>query len=153
MKAAHHSSAPTGYTGYTVEPAPSWVTPSPNAEENDAESSAPMSYRVVDEQYQLGERLEAHYLHIIRAINQSTGLDRGSRIEILFDPSFQKLVLHRVELVRAGKRLMDTAVRSYLESVEFLPAELNGTALESVASLPVVSKLDQNVSAPAFGQR
>jgi hypothetical protein len=102
LKAAQHSNAPTGYT---VEPAPSWVTPSPNAEETDAESSAPMSYRLVDEQYQLGEGSETHYLHVIRAINQSTGLDRGSRIEIQFDPSFQKLALHRLELVRAGKRL------------------------------------------------
>jgi TonB family protein len=102
LKAAQHSNAPTGYT---VEPAPSWVTPSPNAEETDAESSVPMSYRLVDEQYQLGEGSETHYLHVIRAINQSTGLDRGSRIEIQFDPSFQKLALHRLELVRAGKRL------------------------------------------------
>ena len=101
-KAAQHSDAPTGYT---VEPAPSWVAPSPNAEETNVESSAPMSYRVVDEQYQLGEKSETHYLHVIRAINQSTGLDRGSRIEIQFDPSFQKLVMHRLELVRAGKRL------------------------------------------------
>ena len=102
LKVAQHSSAPTGYT---VEPAPSWVTPSPKVEETDAESSAPMSYRLVDEQYQLGERFETHYLHVIRAIHQSTGLDRGSRIEIQFDPSFQKLVMHRLELVRAGERL------------------------------------------------
>jgi TonB family protein len=53
----------------------------------------------------------------------------------------------------SGSDMMDTAVRSYLESVEFLPAELNGTAVESVATLPVVFKLDQNVAAPAFGQR
>ena len=53
----------------------------------------------------------------------------------------------------SGSDMMDTAVRSYLESVEFLPAELNGTAVESVSTLPVVFKLDQNVAAPAFGQR
>jgi periplasmic protein TonB len=53
----------------------------------------------------------------------------------------------------SGSDMTDTAVRSYLESVEFLPAELNGTAVESVATLPVVFKLDQNVAAPAFGQR
>ena len=44
----------------------------------------------------------------------------------------------------SGSDMMDTAVRSYLESVEFLPAELNGAAVESVATLPVVFKLDHN---------
>ena len=38
--------------------------------------------------------------------------------------------------------MMDTAVRSYLESVEFLPAELYH-GRRSVATLPVVFKLDQ----------
>jgi hypothetical protein len=49
--------------------------------------------------------------------------------------------------------MMDTAVRCYLESVEFLPAELNGTPDESVATVPVVFEFDQNVAAPASGQR
>lgn len=101
-KLAQHSDAPSGYT---VEPAPSWVTPSPSTEDAAAESSAPMSYRVIDEQYQLGARSETHYFHVVRVINQSAGLDAGSRIEIQFDPSFQNLVLHHLELVRAGKRL------------------------------------------------
>ena len=101
-KPAQHSDVPSGYT---VEPTPSWVTPSPSTEDAAAESSAPMSYRVIDEQYQLGARSETHYHHIVRVINQSAGLDAGSRIEIQFDPSFQKLVLHHLELVRAGKRL------------------------------------------------
>lgn len=101
-KPAQHNDAPPGYT---VEPPPSWVTPSPSTQEVTAESSAPMSYRVIDEQYQLGAKSETHYLHIVRVINQSAGIDTGSRIEILFDPSFQKLILHHLELVRAGKRL------------------------------------------------
>ncbi len=97
-----HSSAPTGYT---VEPTPSWVTAAPGVEATDAESSAPMSYQMIDEQYRLDEKADTHFLHVIRAVNQSTGLDGGSRIEIQFDPSFQKLVMHHLELVRDGKRL------------------------------------------------
>ena len=92
-------------SGYTVELAPSWATPSPSIEDAAAESSAPMSYRVIDEQYQLNATSETHYYHIVRVINQSAGLDTGSRIEIQFDPSFQMLILHHLELVRAGKRL------------------------------------------------
>jgi hypothetical protein len=92
-------------SGYTIEPAPSWVTPSPSIEDAVAESSAPMSYRVIDEQYQLNARSETHYHHIVRMINQSAGLDTGSRIEIQFDPTFQMLILHHLELVRVGKRL------------------------------------------------
>lgn len=108
-KPAHKSDAPSGYT---VEPAPSWVTPSPTTEEAAAESSAAMSYRVIDEQYQLDARSETHYHHVVRVINQSAGLERGSRIEIQFDPSFQVLILHHLELVRAGKRL-DRLDRKY----------------------------------------
>jgi len=101
-KSARHSDADAGYT---IEPAPSWVTPSPSAEEDAAESSAPVTYRVIDEQYRLAAKSETHYLHVVRVINQSAGLDAGSRVEIEFDPTFQKLALHHLELVRAGKRL------------------------------------------------
>jgi Domain of Unknown Function with PDB structure (DUF3857) len=101
-KPAHRSDM---HSGYTVELAPSWATPSPSIEDAAAESSAPMSYRVIDEQYQINATSETHYYHIVRVINQSAGLDTGSRIEIQFDPSFQMLILHHLELVRAGKRL------------------------------------------------
>lgn len=53
----------------------------------------------------------------------------------------------------SGSDMMDTAVHSYLESVEFLPAEMNGVAVESVATLPVAFRLDYDAAAPAFGQR
>jgi protein TonB len=52
----------------------------------------------------------------------------------------------------SGSDMMDTAVRSYLESVVFLPPDLNGTAAESVATVPVAFRLDQSVSVPAFGR-
>lgn len=53
----------------------------------------------------------------------------------------------------SGSYMMDSAVQYYLESMTFLPADFNGKAIGSVATLPVVFKLDPTPPHPPFGPR
>jgi lipoprotein NlpI/transglutaminase-like putative cysteine protease len=45
------------------------------------------------------------YHRAVRRINETAGLQAGAQIEIEFDPSYQKLQLHRLEIWRDGKRI------------------------------------------------
>jgi lipoprotein NlpI/transglutaminase-like putative cysteine protease len=90
--------------GYAIGPPPAWVVP---ADERDSApvELAPMHYRLLDEQTRLSGKSETDYVHVVRVVTDSAGLAAAARIEIEFDPSFQKLTVHNLDLVRAGKHL------------------------------------------------
>ena len=90
--------------GYAIGPAPSWVVPARERASAPVVPS-PMHYRVIDEQNRVSGKSEADYIHVVRVVNDSSGLTPAARIEVEFDPSFQKLTLHHLDLVRDGRRL------------------------------------------------
>jgi hypothetical protein len=63
-----------------------------------------MHYELIDEQVRLGGKLEQDYAHVVRVVNDSSGLSVAAHIEVVFDPTFQKVTLHRLDLVRDGQR-------------------------------------------------
>ncbi len=64
-----------------------------------------MHYRLIDEQTLVGDHTEAFHIHVVREINDAAGLATGARIGIDFDPKYQRLTLHRLDLVRGGRRI------------------------------------------------
>ncbi|QPH39845.1 DUF3857 domain-containing protein [Pedobacter endophyticus] len=44
-----------------------------------------------------------HYTHIIREISNSSGVQNGSEISVSYDPSYEKLIFHKLVVWRAGK--------------------------------------------------
>jgi hypothetical protein len=48
-----------------------------------------------------------------------------------------------------GSEFMDSAVRNFLEATIFLPGDVGGKAVESVASIPVVFRLTAENSRPS----
>ena len=88
---------------YSIEPAPAWVVPA--RERQDAPAmTAPLHYRVIDEQTRLDDKTAVAYSHVVRVVGDTSGLGQASQIELEFDPSFQSLAFHHVEVVRDGKR-------------------------------------------------
>jgi lipoprotein NlpI/transglutaminase-like putative cysteine protease len=64
-----------------------------------------MHYRVIDEQHRLEPQGLAEYHHVVRVVNDSAALATAGQIEIEFDPSFQTLAMHRLDIVRKGQRI------------------------------------------------
>jgi lipoprotein NlpI len=89
---------------YSVGPAPAWVVPADVPTTVTVEPS-PMHYRVIDEQVRVEGRSMSEYTRVVRVVNQTAGLPVASQIELEFDPSYQTLTLHRLELLRQGARL------------------------------------------------
>jgi lipoprotein NlpI/transglutaminase-like putative cysteine protease len=92
-----------GPRGYAIGPAPTWVVPAKERVSPPVDRS-PMHYRIVDEQTRLDGSGEQDYLHVIREVNDSAGLAAAAHIEIVLDPDYQKLTLHRLDVVRDGHR-------------------------------------------------
>ena len=103
--------AATSAFDYTVEPEPAWVAPA-------VESSAQvgrggMHYRVIDEQIRVEDKASSNHSHVVRVVDDVGGLTVASQIEIEFDPSYQTLAMHHLEIVRDGRRIDRLLGRKY----------------------------------------
>lgn len=90
------------HASFSVAPVPSWVTPL--AEKAGAKvDPSPMHYRYLDEQTLVEEHSVSRFNRRVRVVNEAAGLTQAAQIEIEFDPSYQSLVLHHVDVIRNGK--------------------------------------------------
>jgi lipoprotein NlpI/transglutaminase-like putative cysteine protease len=89
---------------FDIAPPADWVTPSPDGSVAPVDR-APLHYRVMDTQVKLGQQSSTRYEHLTRVVNEASGLSAASQIEVQFDPSYQRLSLHHVDVIRNGQRL------------------------------------------------
>jgi uncharacterized protein DUF3857/uncharacterized protein DUF2569 len=91
---------------YKVGPAPGWVVVTKPGNPTDGQLSTDsdgVSYLLIDSQSRHGTETSARFRRVVsRALNQN-GVESAANIEIEFDPSYQTLTLHSVDLVRAGR--------------------------------------------------
>ena len=91
---------------YKVGPVPEWAIaskPGNPTEGQLSKDSDGVSYLLVDNQSRHGTDTSVRFSRVVsRALNQN-GVESVANIEIEFDPSFQALTLHSVDVVRAGR--------------------------------------------------
>jgi lipoprotein NlpI len=90
--------------GFVVEPVPAWVKPV-SAEPAPAGAASALYYLALDRQTRLGAGPELRFERRVLQVLQSAGLETASQVQIDFDPSYQTLVLHRIEIQRGAQRL------------------------------------------------
>lgn len=92
--------------GLAFGPAPAWVEP--QAVPLDAVAPAEglsggEHYLLADEQVRVVGTLQTDYHHVaVRAVNER-GVEEAANVQIRFDPSYQTLTIHRIEVRRAGR--------------------------------------------------
>ncbi|MBK9623933.1 MAG: DUF3857 domain-containing protein [Rhodocyclaceae bacterium] len=64
-----------------------------------------MHYRQIDEQLRPEGKSVAAHRHTVRVVDTAAGLPIASQIEAEFDPSYQTLTMHSLELVRGTMRI------------------------------------------------
>ena len=98
--------APAPADGFGLEAAPTWAQPlSPDAALTAALPKAPLQFLLIDLQTRVGPGEETQYRHVVRQVNDAAGLQTGAQIQIEFDPSYQSLLLHRLEIQRGNARI------------------------------------------------
>ena len=106
--------------GYTIGPAPSWVKPAqiPDSDklkqQNNSDGEA---YLLVDFQWQVGESQHSQYRHIVTKALNTTGVSQASQISIDFDPVYETLVLHSINIQRDG-RIIDRIDRTRINLIQ-----------------------------------
>lgn len=118
--AAPHDPSPT----VSIGAVPSWVT-----EEADAALRAPAAAARDAEAYLLFDRQvnvasAERYYRLVTDVRTAEGVQEGSTVTAGYDPSFQRLVFHRIDVVRGGVR----SSRLSRGSIQLLRRE---TSLES----------------------
>jgi len=101
---------------YTIGPAPSWIIPPPMAPTNTPhKAETGQSIRLFDQQVHVPEK--AYYRAYVREIHNESGVQDGSRINMYFDPIYQKLTLHRVA-IRRGTNVLERLDREKIKVIQ-----------------------------------
>ncbi len=85
--------------------APRWVDRSTGTEgAADAESETGIADVLIDDQLHVTSTCE-HYLRRVRKITSAAGVEDGAEIELTFDPSHERIVLHGLHILRGSARI------------------------------------------------
>lgn len=91
---------------FSVGPEPAWVVPAaydPLASAANPDEAGYAYFILLDKQHQLEE--ETTYRHLVFRILNEKGLQEYADISVEYDPSFQSLRFHKIEVIRQGARL------------------------------------------------
>jgi transglutaminase-like putative cysteine protease len=97
---------------------PSWVAPTTAAPLRSEAVGQGVVWTLVDEQVRAGA---ARYLHRTMVVTSSTGVAETSEVSISFDPAYQRLVFHRIEIRRGEttRSVLDLSkIRTFSEERE-----------------------------------
>lgn len=103
-KAGNSFKTATAGFSFLVEAVPAWVAIVAPGDAITLPGNAALQYGLIDEQINLDGKVN-HFHHVERRIAALAALGQGAQIQIGFDPSYQELILHRVEVVRNGQRI------------------------------------------------
>jgi len=93
---------------YKIEAVPTWVmqiVPDTAAELPQNKQSDGVSYLLLDRQVLIQGGSKQSYSHIAFKIQNESGLENSANIEIRFDPSYQTLSLHSINILRGDKTI------------------------------------------------
>jgi len=103
-KTPHAPAVAASAPRFTIERTPAWVKPlawDPAA----PIAAAPYQFLVAEEQVRVSDGGVERYWHTLRQINDTSALQQGGQIELDFDPAYQHLVFHKIEIVRGTQRI------------------------------------------------
>ncbi|WP_233842455.1 DUF3857 domain-containing protein [Dyella sp. 2HG41-7] len=124
---------------YTVGPAPAWiVSVAPGAPTPDLVSQASNGelYLLTDTQVLAGGQHHVTYRRVVTTALNANGVDAVANIEIPFDPAYQTLVLHSLDVVRNGhviSKLKTARIQILQRETELEARVYDGTKTVNVA--------------------
>lgn len=87
----------------TLSPIPSWVTPASVAPKTSTDSfGGHVRYHLFDQQSYVADEPH-HFYRLVKQANNVSGLEAASKLQISFNPAFQKLHVHTANVIRNGK--------------------------------------------------
>jgi hypothetical protein len=159
----HAQSASAPAPEYKIEKPPTWITQiasDTQAQLTQSQQSDGVSYLLLDRQILIQGSSKQSYSHIAFKIQNESGLENSANVEIRFDPSYQTLSLHSVNIIRGVKtipKLVPSAIKvlqreKSLEQLIFNGSKTANLFLEDVRVGDVVEyAFTLRGSNPVFG--
>ncbi len=90
---------------FTVQPPPAWVQPI--APQTPGAPPAPptengVRYLLYDRQVRVAAKSNEHYYHFVEQVTSAADLERVSQLRLDFEPSYQSLIIHHINILRGG---------------------------------------------------
>lgn len=104
------AAAASASSGFTIARAPAWVQPLA-WDPSTPVPAAPYQFLIAEEQMRVQAGATEHYYHTLRQINDTSALAQGGQIELDYDPAYQRLVFHKIEIVRGNQRIDKLAAK------------------------------------------
>ncbi len=103
--AVWQTTEPASAAPYAIEPPPGWVQSVPLPDAPTADSQSGLAFLLGDYQYRVGSKtVERYYRHVKRVMSTS-GLKRISQLSFEFEPSYQRLVIHHLQIQRGAETI------------------------------------------------
>ena len=103
-RGAHAPGAAASAPGFSIERTPAWVQPL-TYDASIPVPAAPFQFLFTEQQIRVQDGTSTRYQHTLRQINDTSALQQGGQIEVNFDPSYQRLVFHKIDIVRGNQRI------------------------------------------------
>lgn len=123
---------------YAIGPVPAWVVPiQPGLSTADqlSQDSDGEAFLLTDTQIFAGDQQRVTYRRVVTTAINASGVDAVANIEIPFDPSYQHLVLHSINIVRHGRvipKLATARIRVLQRETELEARIYDGTKTVNV---------------------
>lgn len=85
---------------FNIATTPGWVKKIEPASKGSEADSGGISYLLVDRQENVA--LPAAYYHEVRQVTSDNGVQNGASVSVSFDPAYQQLTFHSLEVTRGG---------------------------------------------------
>ncbi|MDR3456229.1 MAG: DUF3857 domain-containing protein [Verrucomicrobiae bacterium] len=136
--------APWLLQGQTSAPAVNTGAPPPWVEVSPQDNNGPLppnseshgSFLILFEQ-QINAATSEKYVHVIKRINNESGVQNGANLSFAFDPSFQKLVVHQIVIHRNDQSIerLDPAKFKIIQQEADLDRQIYNGTLSAVLFL------------------
>ncbi|GEM_PF-2313490 len=131
---------------YSIQPIPSWVTQQEIPKNIGQDGNYGVSYYLLERQLDFGTESQ-DYFRLVYSIDQKEALAENSQVIIDYNPSFQKLEVHHINVIRNGKvvnriTLNDITVAQSEDTEESLMLTGKATASTQIKGLQVNDIVD-----------
>lgn len=131
---------------YSVQPVPSWVTQQGIPKGVNQDGNYGVTYYLLERQLDFGNDSE-DYFRLVYSIDQKEALADNSQVIIDYNPSFQRLEVHHINVIRNGKvvnrlAIEDITVAQSEDTEESLMLTGKATASTQIKGLQVNDVVD-----------
>jgi transglutaminase-like putative cysteine protease len=118
---------------FSVAPAPAWVTAEGfrvATSEESADAREGVIRLLSDQQVRVVDKTTERYFHQVEQIVLQPGIEKASQLQLEFDPTYQKLVIHRIQIKRGAQTinaLKPPAIKLVQQEDELEERLFNGT--------------------------